>query len=141
MVSLQRALFVLVVATAVSRGEDDKVVQQALAHLREAMNARERIVLYQLDHALAAKKLRELAAQLRWQHTSIAADDQRFPAELRRFEPCCVWLFPDYIELEFGGAFGDIGFRAFRSGLVGHGTKKLGDGLWYYAQDGRVPAP
>jgi hypothetical protein len=112
-----------------------------VANLREAMDARERVVLYHLDHLLVANRLRQLAAQLGWKRTSVAADDQRFPTELRRFEPCCVWLFPGYAELEFGGAFGDIGFRAFRPGLVGYGTKRLGPGLWYYAQDGRVPAP
>jgi TonB family protein len=116
-------------------------VSYTIMNPRDAMDARERIVLYQLDHTLTAKKLRQLAAQYGWLHASIPANNQHFPPELRRFDPCCAWLCPDYIELKFGGAFGEIGFRAFRPGLVGYGTRKLGEGVWYYAQDGRVPAP
>src|SRR2546423_8541704 len=135
MVNLRLAIAIVLVASAASGSEDDKVVQQALRDLRHAKDDRERIVLYQLDHASTAKKLREFAQQIGWQRANIEASDPRFPAELRRFEPWGVWMYTDYVELEFGGAFGDIGFRAFRQGLPGYGTKKLGEGVWYYAQD------
>jgi hypothetical protein len=138
MLSFRLAVVLLLVASAVSRGEDEKV-ERFIGGMRRAMDDRERVVLYQLDHASTAKKLRQFAQQIGWKRADIRASDPRFPAALRRFEPWGVWMYPDYIELEFGGAFGDIGFRAFRPGLAGTGTKKLGDGVWYYAQDGRVP--
>jgi hypothetical protein len=54
----------------------------------------------------------------------VAASDPAFPPALRLLKPWGIWSFPDYAELEFGGAFGDIGLQAFRPGLVGYGTKK-----------------
>src|SRR4051794_16489913 len=128
MLNLRLSVVILLVASAVSRGEDEKV-QQFIAGMRRAMDDRERVVLYQLDHVSTAKRLRQFAQQIGWQRADIPASDPRFPAELQRFEPWGVWMYPDYIELEFGGAFGDVGFRTFRPGLVGSGTKKLADGV------------
>lgn len=125
MVNRGLLLTLVSVSFAAHCGAQDKEGQEALVALRQAANDRQRIVLYQLDHLAAAKKLREFAQQIGWQPANIEASDLPFPAELRRFDPWGVWAYPDYIELEFGGTFGDVGFRAFRPGLAGYGTKKL----------------
>jgi hypothetical protein len=109
--------------------------------MRHAMLQQERYVLYHTDHAVIALQLRELAQQRSWDRFDMPASDPAFPPALRLLKPSGIWAFPDYAELEFGGAFGDIGLRAFRPGLVGYGTKDFGDGIWFYSQDGSCPDP
>ena len=105
------------------------------------MLQQERYVLYQMDHAAVAAELRELAQQRGWDRFDMSTSDPSFPRALRPLKPGGIWAFQDYIELEFGGAFGDIGLRAFRPGLAGSGTRNLGDGIWFYSQDGSCPDP
>ena len=109
--------------------------------MRHAMLQQERYVLYHIDHAAIASQLRELAQQRGWDRFDMPASDPAFPPALRLLKPWGIWAFPDYAELEFGGAFGDIGLRVFRPGLAGYGTKRLGDGIWFYSQDGSCPDP
>jgi len=109
--------------------------------MQHAVREEERFVLYHVDHAAVAAELRQLAEQRGWSRFDMSASDPAFPSALRTLKAEGVWAFQDYIELEFGGAFGDIGLRAYRPGLPGSGTKKLGDGVWFYSEDGNCPDP
>jgi hypothetical protein len=109
--------------------------------MHHAMRQHERFVLYEIDHAAIASELRDVASQRGWKQFDMPASDPSFPPALRLLKPWGIWSSPDYAELEFGGAFGDIGIRAFRPGLAGYGTKQLGDGIWFYSEDGSCPEP
>jgi hypothetical protein len=92
----------------------------------------ERFILYNTDHAVLGHLLRQFADERKWTREDFSANSPQIPKALRVLKPTALWMFEDYIELEFGGPFGDIGFRAFRPGLKGYGTKELGDGLWLH---------
>jgi hypothetical protein len=87
----------------------------------------ERFILYNTDHAVLGGVLRDFAERRKWKREDFSAKDPQIPEGLRVLKPSALWMFEDYAELEFGGPFGDIGFRAFRPGLKGYGTKQLGD--------------
>jgi hypothetical protein len=124
--------------------------------LRHAINQRERGLLYDTDHAVLAQIMREFATDRQWasgQPTksefgppefgpliAFGASDQSLPPALRVLKPSRIIIFDDRIELEFGGAFLHFGIRAFRPGLPGNGTKRLGEGVWFYSEDGYVPS-
>jgi hypothetical protein len=109
---------------------------------------REREILYQLDHEAVASELRHFALGQRWSKVKNGSKfdffygtDAAIPHSLQPVKPSSVRVFDDRIELEFGGAFLHFGIRVFPEGVDGFGTKKLGKGIWFYSQDGRVPAP
>jgi len=108
--------------------------------MRHVINQEERFLLYDIDHASLAQALRELADQRKWQRADLSASDPSIPAALKILKPSAIWIFEDRIELDFGGAFLSFGFRAFPHGVEGYGTKRLGDGFWFYSEDGRVPS-
>ena len=111
--------------------------------------ARERILLYKVDHQALATLLRDYATQQRWGLAHPPPDETDFrkippppalPPELQILKPSTVRLDDDQIDLEFGGPFLHFGISVFRPGLPGTGTKKLGEGLWFYADNDRVPS-
>jgi hypothetical protein len=119
--------------------------------LRHSINQRERGLLYQTDHAALAQIMREFATDRQWASgqptksefdplAAFRASDESLPPALRVLKPSGILIFDDRIELEFGGAFLHFGIRAFRPGLPGNGTKRLGDGIWFYSEDGYVPS-
>jgi hypothetical protein len=108
--------------------------------------AKERQLLYQLNHEVLGSELREFANQYRWSNPRHDAQfnyyrrtDSEVPEPLRALNPSAIRIFDDRIELEFGGAFLNFGIAAFRPGLVGGGNKKLGEGIWFYSEDGHIP--
>ena len=119
--------------------------------LSRLIRQRERTLLYETDHAVIANVMRDFATERRWSSDQpmsgaghdpwmILGSDPSLPPAVRVLKPSSVFLFQDYVELEFGGALMHFGIRTFRPGLPGHGTKWLAEGVWFYAEDGRVPS-
>jgi len=72
--------------------------------------------------------------------TFLYGDDPSVPAALKLLKPSSIRINDENIDLEFGGALLHFGIRAFRPGLAGSGTKQLGEGLWFYSENGRFPS-
>lgn len=119
--------------------------------LSREIHQREHALLYQTDHALVASAMREFATDRRWSHAQpppspgedpwmYLGDNPLLPPAVRVLKPSSVFLFEDYVELEFGGALMHFGIRTFRPGLPGYGTKRLGEGVWFYSENGTVPS-
>jgi hypothetical protein len=107
-----------------------------VTYMHHLNRQQERFILYNTDHVALGRVLRQFADDRKWAREDFSADSPQIPVALRVLKPSAIWMFEDYVEVEFGGPFGDIGFRAFRPGLKGYGTKELGDGLWLYTEDG-----
>lgn len=108
---------------------------------------RQKIILYKIDHPSLAILLRDFATRQRWSVAAppedsafLYADDPSVPPALKLLKPSSVSIYDDNIDLEFGGALLHFGIRAFRPGLAGSGTKQLGEGLWFYSENGRFPS-
>jgi len=111
----------------------------------------ERRILYGVDHETLAKELRKFAAQERWNNPNKSetpdffhGNDPRLPASLRQFHPGWIQINDDRIDFGCGQSVWDkslsFGISVWRDGLEGFGTKKLGNGVWFYSEDGRVPS-
>jgi len=116
--------------------------------MHRQMDDKERQLLYRINHKVFASELRNFANEHRWSfpHESdgfdyFRATDPNVPPDLRALDPSVIRVFNDRIEFECGGAFLSFGIVVFREGLRGSGTKELGDGIWFYAEDGTVPNP
>jgi len=108
--------------------------------------AKEKQLLYQIDHEELASELRDFANANGWRgrHKSFDFEyylkgDPEVPEPLRALNPSVIRIFKDRIEFECGGAFLSFGISVFRDGISGYGTKKLAEGVWFYAEDGRAP--
>ena len=115
--------------------------------LSRSIAERQRIILYQIDHPSLAILLRDFATRQRWSVADSAnkkavfhGDDPSVPPALKLLKPSSVYIDDDSIDLEFGGALLHYGISAFRPGLAGSGTKQLGEGLWFYSENGRFPS-
>jgi hypothetical protein len=107
--------------------------------MRHVINQEERFLLTEVDHKLIAQVLREFAQKRGWTRLDLSAGDPNVPKELQVLKPSAVWLYEDHVELDFGGAFLSFGFRVFKPGIAGYGTKKIDEGFWFYSDDNRVP--
>jgi hypothetical protein len=108
---------------------------------------RERRLLYNTDHAALAVELRNFGDQQRWQRSESNAepqimwpDDNSLPECLRILRPTSVAIFDDRIIFERGGPMLHFGLVVFRNGIKGEGLKELAPGVWFYADNGRVPS-
>jgi hypothetical protein len=112
---------------------------------------RERQLLYNTDHQALARLMRDYAARRVWSSgqppkSDMGAfiyfwgEDESLTDSLRLLKPSSGKITADEFELEFGGTFMHFGVRVFRPGLAGSGTKRLADGLWFYAEDEKVPS-
>ncbi|HSI12115.1 MAG TPA: hypothetical protein VK961_08730 [Chthoniobacter sp.] len=115
--------------------------------LDRSIAERQKIILYQIDHPSLAVLLRDFAARQRWSAAQppqdsafLYADDPAVPPALKLLRPSSVRINDESIDLEFGGALLHFGISAFRPGLAGSGTKQLGEGLWFYSENGRYPS-
>jgi len=109
---------------------------------------KERQLLYRINHKVFAAELRDFAKMHRWSffHADggfdyFAKTDPDVPLELQALNPSAIRVFDDRIEFECGGALLSFGIVVFREGLRGNGTKELGEGIWFYAEDGVTPKP
>jgi hypothetical protein len=112
------------------------------------ITGRERVILYRTDHKALATMLRDVATHQLWSFPKspddgivLSSDNPSFPSALKRLKPSSVRISDEGTDLEFGGPFLHFGVSAFRPGLPGAGTKQLGDGLWFYSENGRYPKP
>lgn len=115
--------------------------------LDRIITERQRIILYQIDHRSLSILLRDFATLQRWSATEppkdgtfLDGDDPSVPPALKLLKPSSIRINDENIDLEFGGALLHFGIRAFRPGLAGSGTKQLGEGLWFYSENGRFPS-
>jgi hypothetical protein len=109
---------------------------------------KERQLLYKLNHQSFAIQVRDFAESNDWKGAHVGfgfqyylKSDPEVPEPLRALDPSVIRIFADRVEFECGGAFLSFGLAVFREGFPGGGTKKLDDGVWFYAEDGIVPAP
>jgi hypothetical protein len=109
--------------------------------IQHATNQQERFLLRKVDRRALAQELRDLADQQEWKNVDFNKHDSRLPAYVRSLKPSAVYIRGnDHIIIDFGGPFDAMDIRAFKPGLEGYGTKKLADGLWFYARSGRGPS-
>ena len=97
-----------------------------------------------LNVSAVAPEMRQFARAARWERppagspaTSVRRDDAAFPKRLRRTRASAIRVHDDRVELEFGGTFLHYGIVVFREG-EGHGLRRLGDGVWFYSEDGKA---
>ena len=66
--------------------------------------------------------------------------DPGIPSIIKTLKPAYIDIDTNFVRLEMGGGFYHYGIEAFFNGAAGQGTKRLVPGLWYYAEDGKIPA-
>jgi hypothetical protein len=108
--------------------------------MQRAINHEKRFLLHKTDHHALAQELRDLAEKQEWKEVAFNKDDPRLPAYIRSLKPSAVYIRKYHIIIDFGGPFNAMDIRAFKPGVEGHGTKKLEDGLWFYARAGSGPS-
>ncbi len=115
--------------------------------LDRIITEKQKSILYQIDHPSLAILLRDFAADQCWSVAARSKDgaffdayDPALPHALKLLKPTSVWIDEESIDLEFGGSLLHYGISAFRPGLAGSGTKQLGEGLWFYSENGRFPS-
>ncbi len=119
----------------------------SFATLSALVGHRERQILYRVDHSKLASELRTFATTRRWSTAPhrerpdhFSGDDSELPSSVRTLKPTAVWLLDDRIDVEFGGPLVNFGIRVFPEGIKGDGVKELGQGIWFYADDGKLPS-
>ena len=111
----------------------------------------EKRILYHIDRKALAEQLRGFAGRQRWNNANRSqaadffyGDDPKLPDSVRQFRPGWIQISDERIDFGCGRAVFDLsksfGISVWREGLEGHGTKKLANGVWFYAEDGRVPS-
>jgi len=119
---------------------------------RVGIALKQRWLAHGLNAAAIAGDLRQFAREQRWDrpekiHTAadfFYHDDSRFPEPIRRLEPSWIQISDDRIDVGCGeithdGAY-SFGLSVWRDPKApGYGTKKLGDGIWYYQQEFSYP--
>ena len=120
------------------------------------IEARQRVLLYETDHAALAKALREMwertRATTRPGTTALLPVDPRstdLPQAVRSLGAHAIDVHRDGVSVEMGGAWCHFGFEA-RFAEAGAGgeadvrvsdafpSQKVAEGLWYYAENGIV---
>jgi hypothetical protein len=119
---------------------------------RVAIALRQRWLANPRNAAAVAADLRQFAREQRWDHpdkTNTAAnfyyhDDSRFSDAIKRLEPSWIQISDDRIDVGCGeitheGVF-SFGVSVWRDPKAeGYGTKKIGEGIWYYQQEDEYP--
>ena len=112
--------------------------------LRVTNTNKEKQILYDLDYTVIATTLRSFAATHGWEKHGTSPEyyektDAEVPIMLRSLNFSIINVYNDHVDIDFGGAFLSFGLSVFPEGIEGKGTKKLGPGIWFYSEDGRVP--
>jgi hypothetical protein len=108
--------------------------------------AKERRILYDYDHRLLAEQLRRFAWEKKWNSLShesgeltFYGSDSSLPVVLKGLGPSKIRVGDDRVDFDCGGPGLTYGISVFREGVAGTGTKRLGEGIWFYAEDNVVP--
>jgi hypothetical protein len=113
--------------------------------LKRRISSEQAWILYHVDHKVLARETRNFAKQRLAQHGRglvgdvLKSDDPHVPAPLAVLKPRSIAILDGYVRLEFGGALLHFGIIVYDEGLEGPGTKKLGEGVWFYSENGRYP--
>lgn len=67
-------------------------------------------------------------------------NDPKMPLSINKLSPKLIRILDDSVKLEFGGGDYHYGLIWFEKSASAYGTKDLGENLWFYAQDNKVPA-
>lgn len=115
--------------------------------IRRLIRNGEHQLVYDIDHEILAKELRRFGNELRWSRqmhdsepASFDPNDPAIPSALRILKPSGITIYDDRVEYDCGSPFLAFGIVVFREGVPGTGSRKLGDGIWFYSADGNVPA-
>ena len=112
--------------------------------------ARQRVVLYQTDHAAVVKGLRELWERGGHTPQGVRHDprDAELPAGLRSLQAHDILVWPGGVNVEMGGQWCHFGFDAyFPDKPVDpdrplwkevYPSKEVAPGVWYYAENGII---
>jgi hypothetical protein len=122
-----------------------------LFHPASHARAKSHELIYDIDHAeilAACRFVRENLGRFRpdpkWSRPDAAypdPEDPLMPAIIRRLKPTTIEVQEDSVRLEFGGGPYHYGLTAFTGATAGSGTKEIIPGLWYFSEDGVIPAP
>ena len=114
------------------------------------VEARERVALYETDHAALAGALRELWERGGHSPHGVRHDarDATMPLALRSLDARDVLVWPGGVNVEMGGQWCHFGFDAFFPGQPpdpdrtvwkdAYPSKEVAPGLWYYAENGLI---
>ncbi|MFZ1219438.1 MAG: hypothetical protein WAO00_09100 [Chthoniobacterales bacterium] len=119
-------------------------VNDFLKGMHELCAAKEKKLLYEVDHEAIAREARLFAASLNWARTSpnqrvSFRDDEltKVPAIIRSLKPTSVIVSPESVHIELGGGLQHQGLTVFREAKGGSGTVEVGRGVWYMSENNR----
>jgi hypothetical protein len=125
----------------------DKEIDPDVRLLQDAITQKQKMILYETDHFVLARELRNFGEQMRQTvkfpengGVTIFSDEPSIPPSLKILKPTSLRVLTDRVEMEFGGAFLHFGVVAFVQG-AGDGEKQLAEGMWFYSENKRVPPP
>jgi len=111
------------------------------------IEANERKILYHTDHTALLAACRQAMKTLPpgdYGDDVVGGKEQRrLPEPIRQLKANYIVLDRDSFHIEMGGGFYHYGLEATSQDTPSPGTsgKQLIPGLYYYAEDGRVPSP
>ena len=123
---------------------EKKRVNDFLTGMHDVLAASQKTLLYETDHVKLAVEVRTFAAKHEWARSApkggqvYTGKDSALPASVRALKPSSVRVLEDRVEIECGGALHHHGISVFRQLSGGHGTRDLGDGVWYYSEGNRM---
>jgi hypothetical protein len=140
------AVYVLLVCLAIGVGLWLLPIFRLLVTGAQAVREEKIHLLYYTNLRVAETEMTRFARMARWNQkvrlvgaTIIKGDSEEVPASLRILSPREIFIYDDRIELDFGPSFAPFRLVVFDKARDGHGTKKLGDRIWFYSEDGKVP--
>ncbi len=118
-------------------------------HMIETLDQFQRVLLYRVDLGILEFELQRYANERLWSDKSAALADapivmygkqlDSLPPSLRLLGPSSVTLSVTSIQYELGGTMLHFGFTVFREKASGEGTKQVGESMWFYSENGKLP--
>ena len=120
------------------------------------IESRKRLILYKLNPAAVLATCRQIRANQAkfrgnpfWNPPLPIGSDMPDPADplmppiIRTIHPSGIIITPEGVHIELGGGFMHFGLAEAIAGAPPppFAAKQLVPGLWYYAEDGRIPPP
>lgn len=127
------------------------LLYQATIGASHRIEQKQRTLLYATDHQKLLEACDEIRANWKkykhdvswsgapndFSHPDPA--DPAFPAIVRALKPLYITVTDGDVSIEMGGGFYHYGVIAPKTSRPCMKTKELVPGLWYYAEDGKVP--
>jgi hypothetical protein len=109
--------------------------------------SRQKAILYFLNHDALSQVVRDYAwpknsesGYIRFGESIFERGDSHVPPALWIANPARIIIRKDRVDFEYGGALMHYGISIFPPHEEGSGTIKLGDGIWFYSENGRYPS-